>query len=51
MTYEQQIKKWRAAMDKTMKKALSEKNGGRKLLIRAGILEPNGKRLTKHYRR
>lgn len=51
MTYEQQIKKWRAAMDKTMKKALSQKNGGRKLLIRAGILEPNGKRLAKHYRR
>ena len=51
MTYEQQIKKWRAAMDKTMKKALSQKNGGRKLLVRAGILEPGGKRLAKHYRR
>jgi hypothetical protein len=51
VTYEQQIKKWRAAMDKTVKNALSQKNGGRKLLIRAGILEPNGKRLAKHYRR
>ncbi len=37
-------------MDKTMKKALSQKNGGRKLLIRAGILEKNGKRLAKPYR-
>ena len=50
MTYEQQIKKWRMAMDKTVKKAMSQKNGGRKLMIRAGILEKNGKRLAKPYR-
>jgi hypothetical protein len=50
MTYEQQIEKWRKAMNKTVKKAMSQKNGGRKLLIRAGILEPNGKRLAKPYR-
>ncbi|HWE94734.1 MAG TPA: hypothetical protein VG269_12285 [Tepidisphaeraceae bacterium] len=50
MTYEQQINKWRAAMNRTMKKALSQKNGGRKLLVRAGILERGGKRLAKPYR-
>ena len=50
MTYEDQIKKWRAAIDKTVKKALSQKNGGRKLLVRAGILERGGKRLAKPYR-
>ena len=50
ITYEQQIEKWRKAMNKTVKKALSQKNGGRKLLIRAGILEKNGKRLAKPYR-
>ncbi len=50
MTYEDQIKKWKAAMDKTMQKARAEKNGMRKLLIRAGIVEKNGKRLTRHYR-
>ncbi len=37
-------------MEKTMKKALSQKNGVRKLMIRAGILEKNGKRLAKPYR-
>ncbi len=50
MTYEQQIKKWCQAMDKTVKKALAQKNGGRKLLIRAGILDKSGKRLAKPYR-
>jgi len=50
MTYEEQLKKWRIAMDKTVKKALSEKDGGRKLLIRVGILDKSGKRLAKHYR-
>lgn len=50
MTYEQKIQKWRTAMDKTVKKALSQKNGGRRLLVRAGILERGGKRLAKPYR-
>lgn len=50
MTYEQQIERWRAAMRKTMKKAMSEKNGVRKLMVRAGILERGGKRLAKPYR-
>ena len=50
MTYEQQVKEWRQAMEKTMKKALSQKNGMRKFLVRAGILEKGGKRLAKPYR-
>ncbi|HET6251893.1 MAG TPA: hypothetical protein VFE47_29680 [Tepidisphaeraceae bacterium] len=50
MTYEDQIKKWRAAMDKTVKEALSQKDGGRKLLVRVGILDKSGKRLAKPYR-
>jgi hypothetical protein len=36
--------------DKTMKEALSKKGGGRKLLIKAGILDKSGKRLAKPYR-
>jgi hypothetical protein len=50
MTYEEQVKKWQAAMDKTMKRALSQKGGVRKLMVRAGILERGGKRLAKRYR-
>jgi len=50
MTYEEQIKRWRDSMDKTVKKALSKKGGGRKLLIKVGILDKSGKRLAKPYR-
>ena len=50
MTNDEQIKRWRKAMDRTMKKALSQKNGGTKLMIRAGILDKSGKRLAKPYR-
>jgi hypothetical protein len=50
MTYEQQVRKWQKAMDKTMKEALAKKDGVKKLLISAGILEKNGKRLAKPYR-
>ncbi|HET6251972.1 MAG TPA: hypothetical protein VFE47_30080 [Tepidisphaeraceae bacterium] len=50
MTYEEQIKKWKAAMEKAVKKARAEKHGMRKLLVRAGIVERDGKRLAKHYR-
>jgi hypothetical protein len=51
MTYEQQIEKWRKAMEQTIKESLSKKDGGKKLLIKAGILTKDGKRLTKQYRR
>ncbi len=50
MTYEQQVREWRKAMRKTIKEASAKKNGGRDLLIKAGILEKNGKRLAKPYR-
>jgi hypothetical protein len=50
MTYEQQVSKWRRAMEKTMRDALAKKDGGRKLLVSAGILEKTGKRLAKRYR-
>ncbi len=51
MSYEQQVEKWRKAMEATMKEALSTKDGGRKLMIKAGILTKDGKRLAKPYRR
>jgi hypothetical protein len=50
MNYEQQVRRWQKAMDKTMKEALSKKDGGRKLLVSAGILDKSGKRLAKPYR-
>ena len=51
MTYEQQVRKWQEAMDKSMKRIMSEKGGAKKFLIRAGILTKDGKRLAKPYRR
>jgi hypothetical protein len=50
MTYEEQVKQWRAAMEKSIKENNATKNGGRKFLVRVGILEKNGKRLAKPYR-
>ena len=37
-------------MNKTMKKVLAEKDGPRDFLIRAGIVEKDGKTLAKPYR-
>ena len=49
-TYEEQVKQWRAALEKSIKRNLATKNGGRKFRIRVGVLEKNGKRLAKPYR-
>ena len=43
-------KEHREAMARAMKKALRSKKASTALLIRAGILEKNGKRLAKPYR-
>jgi hypothetical protein len=51
MSYEQQLKKWRTSMEKSIKEAFAKPKGGSKLLVRAGILEPGGKRLAKPYRK
>ncbi len=50
MTYEQQVKIWVEAMRKSIKENSAEKDGGRKFLVRAGILDKSGKRLAKPYR-
>ena len=50
MTYEEQVAKWQKALNKSIKETLAEKGGGKKFLIKAGILDKSGKRLAKPYR-
>jgi hypothetical protein len=50
MTYEQQVKKWTRAVKKASKEILSSKKKTLNFMVKAGIVDKSGKRLTKAYR-
>ncbi len=50
MTVDQIVKENQDAMDRAFKKAMRSKKTARAFLVRAGILEKNGKGLAKPYR-
>jgi hypothetical protein len=50
MTYEEQVKIWLAAVEKSTKKILSSKRETLKFMQKVGIVDKTGKQLAKRYR-
>lgn len=50
MTYDQQVRRWTAAAERSAKKVLSSKKNTVAFLKRVGIIDKSGKGLAKAYR-
>ena len=50
MSYEEQVKQWQAAAEKSAKHVLSSKRRMLKFMQKVGIIDKSGKRLARAYR-
>ena len=50
MSYEERIKRWSQAVEKSSKKVLASKKSTRKFMRKTGIVAKSGNKLAKAYR-